>query len=191
MNKEKGKLQVLWERGLWVPGMKLPQSQKKIDECRTTGKELLSDRLNVNAVLMSCPDFFYEPHILRKEIEDRGHVLLESVICSPEFAGGGNEYGWGKLKYEQRQRKENSDRLESGEVFKCKIRDLCLDKTVLTMERVWKFQRRARDYIRLYLNCRREGPTSISFNEIEKLRKRAKSHRNVGEGANAQFKLHA
>ncbi len=84
--------------------------------------------------------------ILRKEIENRGHILLRSIICSPEFAGGGYErYRWGKLNYEQRQRNENSDRLDLGEVVKCKIRDIFLDNSVLSLGRVWKFPRRAKE----------------------------------------------
>ena len=55
------------------------------------------------------------------------------------------------------------------------------------MERVWKFQRRARDYIRLYLKYYREGNTALTYHDIESIRKQAKTHRNVGEGEDAKF----
>ena len=40
---------------------------------------------------------------LKNEIEERGHILVESVVCSLEFAGGEMEYGWGYLKYKQQR----------------------------------------------------------------------------------------
>ena len=125
---------------------------------------------------------------MQKEIQDRGHILLETVVCSPEFAGGGIEYGWGYLKYCLRKRNSAAlKKLESGELFKTRTRALFTDPDVITMDRVWKYQRRARDYIRLYIDCSREGETALTHAEIEALRKKSKTHRNVGEGSSAQF----
>ena len=50
------------------------------------------------------------------------------------------------------------------------------------MERVFKFQRRARDYIRLYMSAsEREGETALKYEEIELMRKKCKTHRNIME----------
>ena len=188
MGKNKGKKQILWERGLWVDGMQLPLSQKTIDTRKVNGQPLLPESMNVDVVLNNCADFKFEPHLLQKEIEDRGHILLVTVVCSPEFAGGGIEYGWGYLKFTQRGRNAKAEKkLESGEAFKRRVKDLFEDEAVITMERVWKYQRRARDYIRLYLNCSRIGETALTHKEIEQMREKAKTHRNVGEGASARF----
>jgi hypothetical protein len=87
--------------------------------------------------------------------------LLPSVVCTPETAGGGIEYAWGKLKYEQRQQNEAAAKLEAGAKFISRVRVLCKDKEVLPLSRVWKYQRRARDYARLYLDITdRRGKSS-------------------------------
>jgi hypothetical protein len=45
----------------------------------------------------------FEKTALQVVIEDRRNVLILSPICTPELAGGGLEYAWGKLKYEHRK----------------------------------------------------------------------------------------
>jgi hypothetical protein len=68
-----------------------------------TANKILPDHLDANAVLSACPDFQFERTALQNIIESRGHILLPSVVCTPETAGGGIEYAWGKLKFEQRR----------------------------------------------------------------------------------------
>ena len=53
----------------------------------------------------------------RKQLAALGHILLASVIFHPETAGGGLEYAWGKLKYEQRHIKKDDAKLIGGLVF--------------------------------------------------------------------------
>ena len=151
------------------------------------GDVLLPDDLNIDYVLNQCSDFKYEPHLLKKEVEERGHILLESVVCSPEFAGGGIEYAWGFYKYNQRDANARIGTAKDWTSFTDRIKKMVEDPTILTLERAWKFQRRARDYIRLYLKYYREGETSLTFHDIERIRSQAKTHRNVGEGADARF----
>ena len=147
-----------------------------------TAHKILPDHLDVHAVLNSCPDFQYERTALQSVIERRGHILLPSVVCTPETAGGGIEYAWGKLKFEQRKQNDAAVKLEAGVKFIERVKILCNDKSILPMDRVWKFQRRARDYIRLYLQVnQRQGRTALTFKEIETMRTIQKTHRNIME----------
>ena len=106
---------------------------------------IVPPHLDAHAVLGACPDFKHESTELEKLVQDRGHILLPSPVCTPELAGGGLEYAWEKLKYEQRQRNEAHEKLTGGEEFKVRMVSLFVDPTILPMERVFKFQRRARD----------------------------------------------
>ncbi len=117
-----------------------------------------------------------------------GHILLLCPICNPELAGGGLEYAWGKLKYTHRQRNQEKDKLPGGQEFMRRLIELLKDPDVLPMERVWKFERRARDYIRLYDNSiQRDGSSALTYDDIEKQRLKAKTHRCVGEGIERNF----
>ena len=74
--------------------------------------------------------------------------MFKSVIFHPEMAGGGIEHAWGKLKYEQRRRNRGSTiKLKGGYEFRAAIQALMQDASVLPMERIWKYQRRAREYM--------------------------------------------
>jgi hypothetical protein len=46
--------QILWERGLWVDGMKCQQSKKEIKELEAKSKPILDDHLNMHKVLGNC-----------------------------------------------------------------------------------------------------------------------------------------
>ena len=174
----------MYERGLYVEGMQGRQAASLKEKYIVAGmtKKILPDHLDAHAVLSSCPDFQYERTALQNVIERRGHILLPSVVCTPETAGGGIEYAWGKLKFEQRRQNDAAVKLEAGVKFIERVKSLCTNKTVLPLERVWKFQRRARDYIRLYLEVgQRVGRTALTFKEIETMRKMQKTHRNIME----------
>jgi hypothetical protein len=153
---------------------------------------IVPPHLDAHAVLGACPDFKHESTELEKLVQDRGHILLLSPVCTPELAGGGIEYAWGKLKYEQRHRNETHEKLTGGEEFRMRMVSLFDDPTILPMERVFKFQRRARDYIRLYDNSiERDGASALSYKQIESQRVKAKTHRCVGEGIERNFISHA
>jgi hypothetical protein len=144
--------------------------------------KILPEHLDAHAVLSACPDFHYERTALQNVIESRGHILLPSVVCTPETADGGIEYAWGKLKFEQRSQSDAAVKLEAGVKFIERVKLLCTDLVVLPLHRVWKFQRRARDYIRLYLEVgQRQGRTALTFKEIETMRTMQKTHRNIME----------
>ena len=110
------------------------------------------------------------------------HILLPSVVCTPETAGGGIEYGWGKFKYEQRRENDCATRLEAGVKFVERVKKLCKYTAVLPLSRVFKYQRRARDYKRLYTSeTVRSGKSAPSYTAIERMRKKHKTHRNIME----------
>lgn len=176
--------QILYERGLWVDGMQGQQAVSVKERLIVAGKadKILRVHLDAHAVLSACPDFEYERTALQNVIERRGHILLPSVVCTPETAGGGIEYAWGKLKFEQRRKNDAAVKLEAGVKFIERVKLLCTDKVVLPLNRVWKYQRRARDYIRLYLEVgNRQGRTALTYKEIETMRTLQKTHRNIME----------
>ena len=149
---------------------------------------ILSADLDAHAAIRACPDFLFEKTALQVVIEDRGNVLILSPICTPELAGGGLEYAWGKLKYEHQKENAPKDKLSGGADFLERILHLCTNSEVLPMSRIWKYERRARDYIRLYDNCiERDGTSALTYKEIEYQKRRAKTHRCVGEGVERLF----
>lgn len=143
---------------------------------------IVTPDLDAHAVLNSCTDFKFERTALQEVVESRGHILLPSVVCTPETAGGGIEYGWGKLKYEQRKENDYAAKLEAGAKFTERVKKLCKNKVILPIVRVFKYQRRARDYIRLYMSEKmRDGKSAPSFTAIERMRKKQKTRRNIME----------
>ena len=112
--------QILRERGLYKPKRHGRQTQSVKDKHELLGHhhKIVPPDLDAHAVLSSCPDFAFERTALQNVIETRGHILLHSVVCTPETAGGGIEYAWGKLKFEQsRQALNGATKLESGVKF--------------------------------------------------------------------------
>jgi len=144
VGKPKGLKQILWERGLYVDGMLTHQTDTVAMRKLMDGGEGLPEHLDMKRVLARQPDFLAEKCALQQMIEDRGHIFLKSPACHPEIAGYGIEYCWGY----------------SSTIFR-KINDCTaanLEKNVgialsnenLTLERVWKYSRRTRDYMRMY-----------------------------------------
>jgi hypothetical protein len=94
------------------------------------------------------------------------------VKCHPEMAGNGIEYIWG---CSERIFRKNNDNTTENFIKNIK---LSLSNNSLPMERIWKFERRSRDYIR---NYRSLGSAETSYEELENMRKACKSHRNISE----------
>ena len=184
VGKNKGIFQILYERGLYKEKMKGRQTDavKERYEMNGESRYIVTPDLDAHAVLNSCTDFKFERTALQEVVESRGHILLPSVVCTPETAGGGIEYGWGKLKYEQRKDNDYAAKLEAGAKFTERVKKLCKNKVILPIVRVFKYQRRARDYIRLYMSEKmRDGKSAPSFTAIERMRKKQKTHRNIME----------
>lgn len=81
LGSPKGLKQVLWERGLWDDRM-----IAKVKEGDRRGRAVGGPEC-ASSVLAACPDFANERGQLRKLIEERGHIMIESPIAHPEIAG--------------------------------------------------------------------------------------------------------
>jgi hypothetical protein len=118
---------------------------KKLSKCAEEGKTLpLQSELDMQYVLSQQYDFKNEKPSIQNLIESRGHIFLPSVKCHPEMAGNGIEYAWGCA--ERAFRKHNDQTTEN---FIKTIRR-SLSTEYLPIERIWKYERRSRDYIRNY-----------------------------------------
>ena len=183
VGKQKGIYQILIERGMYTIGKtKGKQTQADIDKRIAEGKiiEYLEDQYNAHYLLSSCSDFMEEKTILQELVESRGHILITSPKCHPELAGCGIEYSWGKIKMTFRREVNDtvSKNLHSNIVES-------IDRS-MSLERVWKYDRKTRDYRRAYIERalqlqQSSGTEASSFEILEKMRKIYKTHRNIGE----------
>jgi hypothetical protein len=82
---------------------------------------------------------------LQHLIENRGHIFLPSVACHPEMAGKGIEYCWGYGETMFRKINDKSTKNLESNVRKA------MSPEHLPLERIWKYERRTRDYMRMYL----------------------------------------
>ena len=98
------------------------------------------------------------------------------------MADGSIEYSWGKLKYEHRHRNSKFEQRKSGPEFMQSISGLINDSSILPMERIWKFQRRSRDYMRLYMDVACSGE-EITHELLETMEKTCKANASQYHGA--------
>eukprot|EP00732_Lithocolla_globosa_P002572 Lithocolla_globosa_v1_NODE_1727_length_2377_cov_16.907407.p2 type:complete len:243 gc:universal NODE_1727_length_2377_cov_16.907407:1199-471(-) len=166
IGKPKGKKQILWERGLWVEGMKGPVKGKPLDPA-----------LNMDEVLRSCRDFREEKSALQALVEGRGHILIMSPKCSPELAGVGIEYVWGKSK--QVFRRDINDGVPANLHTNIEKALSTAPDGPVPLWRVRNFARRTRDYRRVYSVPAEEYTDEMSYSLIERMRKERKTHRNI------------
>ena len=137
--------------------------------------------VNAHLVLSSCPDFQNEIGALEDIVRSRGHILILSPKCHPELAGCGIEYVWGKSKLNYRR---FYDDLIPTHLHDNIVKSL----KSITLDMVLKFERKTRDYRRVYEEIDNEiqkGESGMikqenicySFNENKV--KEYKSHRNI------------
>jgi len=158
VGRPKGMKQILWERGLWDDVCQcgcgkplIANASKDEDQCRS-----MSGRLK------RCHDFATERSEFDKLLRDRGHIPLFSPKYHPEVAGSGIEYSWGKAKFAYRRTDVN----ERG--FHGTVKHV-LGPEVLDINRVRKFGRRARQYMRVYLHMATAQPDGArQKDDIEK-----------------------
>ena len=141
-------LQVLWERGL-------------LDEANPPKVE------EQQKIMAKCFDFVHEKTALENLCHEGGHLLRMTPKGHPELAGVGIEYSWGKAKQYYRRHNSLDPKLFHNEVLHA------LSTEVLFLERVRKFSRRARNYMRAY----KGGNTT--FSDVEKQMKNTKVHRSA------------
>ena len=128
-------------------------------------------------VLGKQPDFMNEKCALQNLIEARGHIFLASVACHPEMAGNGIEYCWG---YGETVFRKINDKIAKNLQSNVAI---AVSPAHLTLERVWKFSRRPREYMRMYLALSKKIDENLSLKEqinhdlLERNRKEMKLER--------------
>ena len=104
----------------------------------------VKDKLSMEAVAMSLPDFKNVKSMLQTLVERRGHLLQLSPKYHAELDGQGIEYDFGRTKWWFRNHNSHSTaglREKSKQSF---------GPDVVTIAHTRKFARRARDYQRAY-----------------------------------------
>ena len=188
IGKPKGIYQVLWERG-WLDPNNLHKYTLNGQKDRYG---VVRTEFSLKHILRSCRDFQEEESLLQFMGRKVGVLVDRMPKCHCELAGEGIEYSWGCAKnyYRNLPIKEK----KSKELFKESVRK-CLDNsTVLNIEQIRSFSRRARQYTIAYYtlhlqqeNERQEqqqhetflanGDTQLSSAKIESMVKDFKTHR--------------
>ena len=159
--RAKGLKQILWERGLWVPGMveKVAEDDAQRDQA-----------LSMTRVLSNCPDFANEITALQEAFLRRGHICVMSPKGHPELAGVGIEYSWGKSKKFFRAHNKQ-DMTGFNDLI---LRSMA--RAVLPLRSVRKFARKARAYAEAYRTGEVDGRSHV---DVERMIKQFKAHRNA------------
>ncbi|KAI2490953.1 hypothetical protein MHU86_23612 [Fragilaria crotonensis] len=180
MGKAKGLLQVLWERGFI--------DMNKLSNYTLTGRkdELgnLDLSLSLRHLMAMCPDFLNEEGMMEHIGAKLGVEVMLTPKCHAEIAGEGIEYMWACSKgaYRNLTLKEKKGK----ENFMTGVRH-CLSAQVISIDRIRRFARRARQYLLAYHaidsgqvsaeiqhDCLKYGPVAL-----EKLCGEFKTHRCV------------
>ena len=192
VGKQKGLLDLCWERGLLdiydeggaIDKKKLARYslQSKLDE--STG--LMSDEFNLRAIMAKQPDYENEESHVEWLVKEKGGIVLKSPKCHPEIAGQGIEYSNGKAKFYFR--KNNTGAASSYE----ELVHQSVSQDVLTLPMIRRFARKVREYKLAYWKIMQEkntgtghaaqqsdGDGAASLALIEKYRRQFKSHRSA------------
>ena len=148
VDKPKGSLQILYERG-WIHPDKIHEYTKK----GRKDKDVLGDNgacvsFSLDELMNQQEDFKNEMTLLQYHASKLDVILDRSPKCHPEIAGEGIEYGWAFSKQEYRR---------SPIVLKqtkAKFWDLvtsCLNnRGVMNLKRMRLCSKKARQYMKLY-----------------------------------------
>jgi hypothetical protein len=185
VGKQKGLMQVLWERG-WIDESNLQEYQvlRKDDE-----GEVIDD-FSLGVLMASCLDFADEI----TEMEARGETMGIRVVSTTKFhaelAGEGIEYAWACAKGWYRAQPLNSKKTKNS--FHELVKKTCLGRDKMTTERVRAFSKRARSYICAYYafeTSRKEGIDNgecaaggqkispLGYRKVEQMVKKFRTHR--------------
>ena len=75
VGKPKGMKQIIWERGLWIPGMVRSRTEAEIKRILLQDGVPPADNMYYDIVLAACPDFALEKSALQAMVEACGHYL--------------------------------------------------------------------------------------------------------------------
>jgi hypothetical protein len=179
VGKQKGLLQVLWERG-WIDVACLEEYAiiKKDD----TGA--VDEEFSLQCILESCLDFANEATELQTMGEKMGVRVIATTKFHAEMAGEGIEYLWGVAKSWYRSKPLEAKRKKAS--FLQLVRD-CLDPALLNKEKVRSFSKRARSYICAYFEFEHTRNNNnnnlaliscaIEYEKIEQMVQNFRTHR--------------
>jgi hypothetical protein len=143
--------------------------------------------------MISCADFENEVSQLEYVGQSLGVMVLITTKYHAEYAGEGIEYSWGYSKAIYRRAplsaKKGKDNFDA-------LVNKCISRSVITVDMVRKFSRRARGYMLTYLALEGDGgvdmtneiqeqnqdqserkPDIITYSTIENMKKVISSHR--------------
>ncbi len=139
---------------------------------------------SLKGLMANCVDFEEEESLLQANGREMGVLVNRTPKCHCELVGDRIEYTWGCSKNHYRALRLNDKR--GKEKFKASVAK-CLDREILTIERVRKFSRRARQYICAYYKIAKEREGEEASTEtahldttpvqVEKMVKLFKTHR--------------
>jgi hypothetical protein len=143
VGKAKGLLQVLWERGFI--------DTNKLSSYTLTGRKNELGNVDVSFslkhIMAMCPDFLHEEGMMEHIGASLGVEVMLTPKCHAEIAGEGVEYMWAcskgayrNLTLKEKRGKEN---------FMAGVRH-CLSSQVISVKRIRKFAKRARQYLIAY-----------------------------------------
>jgi len=173
-NQQKGVLQLLRERGLFLDGMHGKLSASTIR--KNLQDNIIPDpALFAFDVLANCADYKLEKCALRELWEHDGDIFQPSVKGHPELAGYGIEYSWGMSK---RYFKKHIDKVPAHLQL-----NVSVSLAHVKIQNVWAFERRTRDLMRTYAKLQHMieddsiSQENISHTQIEDMRELGKVHR--------------
>jgi hypothetical protein len=188
VGKAKGGKQIAFERGFFdksckMDGVEVSWEGDLIKDAE--GKQVLDKRgkkarntvRSVRGMLGGCADFANEKTLLQHVLEDKLACLcMLTPKCHPEIAGRGIEYAWGysKLRYRNHFNDAKQSHLEEN-VSKA------LSTDVLTLQRMRKFARKAREYKLTYsfLAANENEDGEMSKGLIDHITRQFKQHRSA------------
>jgi hypothetical protein len=141
--KQKGLLQVLWERR-WI-------DESKLDEYKIIKKDdegIVVDDESLEVMLASCLDFADEITELQAKGEEMEVRVIPTTKFHAEMAGEGIEYLWGVGKGWYRSKPLELIRKKAS--FLQLVHDVLDPESARTKKRAWSFSKRARAYICAY-----------------------------------------
>jgi hypothetical protein len=143
VNKPKGSLQILYERGWIDPTIVKRYTEKgRLDEMG-----ILIESTSINLLMQKQIDFTSELTLLQYYGSQMGVSIDRTPKCHPEIAGDGIEYVWALAKLFYRY--QPISRKRSKEFFRSLVEE-SLSVANLTLSRVRKCSKRARDYMLAY-----------------------------------------
>jgi hypothetical protein len=143
VNKPKGSFQVLYERGWINPNM----WKQYTNEGRKDEMGNLIQKTSIDHLMQQQPDFQSELTLLQYYAKQLGVIVDRTPKCHPELAGEGIEYVWAFAKLFYRNKPLRMKKTKGA--FQ-QLVEQCLSRENLSIAKVRKCSRRAREYMLAY-----------------------------------------